>query len=1065
MNMISTGAFLTETDASNKQSTLAEKFASVWEKKNAKAARAGGVSLMALSLAACGGSSSTTTDTSTDTTTTPVAPVAQTYTLTAGIDTISGSAADDTINAGLNSNSTQTLQGLDSIDGGAGTDTINVIFNTAATYAPTISNVEVINLTSSAAVTLDLVGAAAVATIKSTGSTAAVTINNIASPSASLTVASTNQNHTFDFANAAVTGSADAATVNVSGMTAGTLTVDAGIESLTLSSNGSANTIATLTATGADTLTITGGQDMTITAANTVSETIDASAATGDVTLTTNNVNDTTVTTGSGADSVTASGGSVVTETISLGAGDDTLTYSASLDNVDVLDGGDGTDTLVGIDADLGALTSTATTSNITNFEAITISDDLDGGIDVSDVQEDGINTINLIESGAGVTLVNAAESITGEAGTFTVNLGASAAANVADLNGTLTVVDSGTATDDSLVIVNKAANTTTDRRLDVTDGSDLTSTGYENVTFNTGTLVGANVEQSIGTLTITPDAVAANVSFTATGANGLDVATSITSTSTGSLTIDASGMTAQIAGVTTFDVASVTMGTGGTITATGSDGEDNFGASGAAMGNFASTINAGAGNDAIFTGTAVDTVNGGAGNDTIDVGSGAGDSADGGAGNDTIVISADANLTSTDTYVGGDGTDAILLAADMTDAAATFQQFSGFETLRLNPGAAEAISLSNFINNQGFTKIEFGAAGGAGATMAVTNAAAAVTTIQFGTTDAAGTAVVANDDVTLDRLVDTSADSLSIIHNSGGAAGTIDVLIVDDEETITITTNSADDDLTISSMNSADLTSLTLTGAGDISITGFAAVTDAPTTVDASALTGAAVVTVAGATAATTMTAGTGGATFTGGNAADTITGGSGVDVLTGGSGADVINAGAGADTTVDGGIGADTLTGGTGDDNFVMTLTEGVAATSVIDVSTGNAMAATATIAAGDYIVFGNGIDIITDFTAGGTDDDVNVNTTGAAASAIGAGRDDLDDVGGAATDDILFLSGAWDAGSKTFTIAADGAGADTLILDVDAGTVGNDLTTSTSMFLLQGVDSDDLTASDFI
>jgi hypothetical protein len=43
MNMISTGAFLTEMDASNKQPTVAEKFAAVWEKKNAKAARAGGV--------------------------------------------------------------------------------------------------------------------------------------------------------------------------------------------------------------------------------------------------------------------------------------------------------------------------------------------------------------------------------------------------------------------------------------------------------------------------------------------------------------------------------------------------------------------------------------------------------------------------------------------------------------------------------------------------------------------------------------------------------------------------------------------------------------------------------------------------------------------------------------------------------------------------------------------------------------------------------------------------------------------------------------------------------------
>ena len=78
-------------DASNKQPTLAEKFAAVWEKKNAKAARAGGVSLMALSLAACGSSddSSTSSDTSGTTTTTTTA-TGQVYSLTAGIDTVTG---------------------------------------------------------------------------------------------------------------------------------------------------------------------------------------------------------------------------------------------------------------------------------------------------------------------------------------------------------------------------------------------------------------------------------------------------------------------------------------------------------------------------------------------------------------------------------------------------------------------------------------------------------------------------------------------------------------------------------------------------------------------------------------------------------------------------------------------------------------------------------------------------------------------------------------------------------------------------------------------------------------
>jgi Ca2+-binding RTX toxin-like protein len=53
MNMIST-AFPIETDASIKQENLVKKLVSVWEKKNSKTARAGGVSLMALTLAACG---------------------------------------------------------------------------------------------------------------------------------------------------------------------------------------------------------------------------------------------------------------------------------------------------------------------------------------------------------------------------------------------------------------------------------------------------------------------------------------------------------------------------------------------------------------------------------------------------------------------------------------------------------------------------------------------------------------------------------------------------------------------------------------------------------------------------------------------------------------------------------------------------------------------------------------------------------------------------------------------------------------------------------------------------
>lgn len=59
MNMISTLPFLTETDANKSKAELVKTLTAAWEKKNSKAARAGGVSLMALSLAACGGSDDT----------------------------------------------------------------------------------------------------------------------------------------------------------------------------------------------------------------------------------------------------------------------------------------------------------------------------------------------------------------------------------------------------------------------------------------------------------------------------------------------------------------------------------------------------------------------------------------------------------------------------------------------------------------------------------------------------------------------------------------------------------------------------------------------------------------------------------------------------------------------------------------------------------------------------------------------------------------------------------------------------------------------------------------------
>ena len=163
MNMISTGAFQTEMDASNKQPTLAEKFAAVWEKKNAKAARAGGVSLMALSLAACGSDSTTTTTTTTTTTdttttdttttdttttTTTVTPVSLTLTTAADIKTQSDfTTGDDTVTG-----TGATYETGDVLVDGTSTDndTLTVSITADMTATPAVQGIEniIFNVTS-----------------------------------------------------------------------------------------------------------------------------------------------------------------------------------------------------------------------------------------------------------------------------------------------------------------------------------------------------------------------------------------------------------------------------------------------------------------------------------------------------------------------------------------------------------------------------------------------------------------------------------------------------------------------------------------------------------------------------------------------------------------------------------------------------------------------------------------------------------------------------------------------------------------------------------------------------
>jgi len=407
MNMISTGAFQNEMDASNKTETLVTKLVSAWEKKNAKVARAGGVSLMALSLAACGSSDddSATTDTTTTVSTpaTPVVDAAKTLTLSTNTDVLTGGSGDDTI-----AGSSASLSADDIVDGAGGTDIMKLSHSGgAATEVPNISNVETIAVTNvgTAALEMNLAASSGYSTLQSlnssttgdvtwTGVKSMATLAHDGVGSTAITKA------VFD--NALTKGTADSVSITLAGgssinLTIGGVTAANEFETYNVSSTGtSANGIidilasdgSALVGTGAS-IVITGDADTTLgTAAAPIdmgtSATVDASAATGKITV---NLDDLmqTVTLGSGDDTVDA--------TTSQLEGDDTNKHS--------LDGGAGTDTLIidaqfdtdSLDNNTAGTTATATKNDdtVVNFEVIHAKGTVNDANNTAGNNEDGV--------------------------------------------------------------------------------------------------------------------------------------------------------------------------------------------------------------------------------------------------------------------------------------------------------------------------------------------------------------------------------------------------------------------------------------------------------------------------------------------------------------------------------------------------------------------------------------------------------------------------------------------------------------------------------------------------
>ncbi|MCO6437893.1 MAG: hypothetical protein J5J06_12445 [Phycisphaerae bacterium] len=501
----------------------------------------------------------------------------ETLDLTLGQDTLTGTADADMFSAPLLFNaptgtSLPSLQTGDNLNGGTGSDTLTATFNFTAgtTVSPTIAAIETFGITDlgTAATTIAGGGITGLTDVNLSNSinTNAFVFTNLANV-VNLGLANQAVGASLSFVTAATSGTADAMSLTLNGLTAGVVTITSattnGIETLNIVSNGTSNTLTTLTQTTGTTLATvncSGAGNLTVTNAlpNTVT-TLDCSMATGNTNLT----NQT-------AGNVTYTGGT----------GDDTFTYTGTYATTDTFNGGDGTDTFGLASASL-AVSSNQT--NVTNFEALTSTDAVAASFTAS--RWGSIATINL-PSGFGGDF-----TITVPTGT-TINYGSTAdSANNADATYSI----SGSGTTDALTI------NLNDH--DTQGTGAIVASGVETLTINSnlnsnGAAADGGVNTLSGVVTMSP--TFGNGTLNIAGAEALTISGVITAG-----TINASTATDDFTMSGTPAVSGVNItGGSGNDTLLGSTGADS--------------ITGGAGNDVLNGQAGNDLLTGGAGNDTF---------------------------------------------------------------------------------------------------------------------------------------------------------------------------------------------------------------------------------------------------------------------------------------------------------------------------------------------------------------------------------------------------------------------------------------------------------------
>lgn len=531
------------------------------------------------------------------------------FSLTIGQDNLIGTGGNDVFTSLVvqdnGGGTASTLENVDVVDGGIGNDVLNVTLQ--ANAAPTLKNIETVNVRFTGANTLDLANSTGISSVKVANSTAAGKVDNLAAIG-TLTIADQTQNVAFDnstaatlnitasnvatAAGAAITvdlGNAAAAAAKTANLNLTNAKIDVNsttadaIETLTVAASGtnvltltdSGNDVKTVTVTGAGSLDLTG---VALTGALT---SFDASASTGAIKVDIQSTAKAAVKTGAGADVIDMDTAVVADTTVAAGAGNDAVYVGALLGSFKSVDGGEGTDI---INITNGNNVTVANVAKVSNFEVL----DVSGGQGTYDLSLKSFTKVQIDEAIngalAGALILNKA------AAGFTLDVISEAKTNA----------DFALAQAQTIALADVTGSSdTVNLNVSIKDGNnDAAADG--NVTFTTSTTIAGVENINIGSTVVTADTdvkanaysttftdlVAADVkTLTLTGDSDI-VFTALTNAGNTLTKVNAGAATGDI----TLDVSAILT----TVAYTGSEGVDTYTATNGG------SVYGGKGNDAI---------------------------------------------------------------------------------------------------------------------------------------------------------------------------------------------------------------------------------------------------------------------------------------------------------------------------------------------------------------------------------------------------------------------------------------------------------------------------------